>query len=220
MRAARDAAAAWRSGARRGRIAPHRAAPKPRAARSSPPSRRARRSARFPMRCAACSASTVKSQPDAPLLSVEHLTTVFRLADGRDAPAVDDVSFSIAARRDARPGRRIGQRQVRHRALDHPARHAARPHRGRTRRVRRPRSARRSTKRGDAGGPRPPHRLRVPGADGRAQSRLHDRLSDRGDAGGARPGARRGGQAPRRRTARGGARARSRSGACATIPIN
>ena len=33
----------------------------------------------------------------ATLLSVERLRTVFRLADGRDAPAVDDVSFTIAA---------------------------------------------------------------------------------------------------------------------------
>ena len=41
--------------------------------------------------------------------------------------------------------------------------------------------------------PRPPDRLRLSGADGRAQSGLHDRLSDRGDAGGARPRARRGG---------------------------
>jgi oligopeptide/dipeptide ABC transporter ATP-binding protein len=31
-----------------------------------------------------------------PLLSVERLRTVFRLADGRDAAAVDDVSFTIA----------------------------------------------------------------------------------------------------------------------------
>ncbi len=33
----------------------------------------------------------------APLLSVEDLTTVFRLADGREAPAVDGVSFTIAS---------------------------------------------------------------------------------------------------------------------------
>ena len=32
---------------------------------------------------------------DAPLLTVEHLTTVFRLADGRDAAAVNDVSFHV-----------------------------------------------------------------------------------------------------------------------------
>ena len=38
----------------------------------------------------------------ASLLSVEHLRTVFRLADGRDAAAVDDVSFSIA------PGETLG----------------------------------------------------------------------------------------------------------------
>jgi len=36
----------------------------------------------------------VKSIPD-PLLSVEHLRTVFTLAGGRDAPAVDDVSLVI-----------------------------------------------------------------------------------------------------------------------------
>jgi oligopeptide/dipeptide ABC transporter ATP-binding protein len=40
-------------------------------------------------------ASTVKSTPDAPLLEVEGLRTVFRLADGRDATAVDGVSFTI-----------------------------------------------------------------------------------------------------------------------------
>jgi peptide/nickel transport system ATP-binding protein len=32
-----------------------------------------------------------------PLLEVEHLQTVFRLPDGRVAPAVEDVSFSVAA---------------------------------------------------------------------------------------------------------------------------
>ena len=36
-------------------------------------------------------------QPTPPLLTVEHLRTVFRLADGRDAPAVDDVSFDLLA---------------------------------------------------------------------------------------------------------------------------
>ena len=33
--------------------------------------------------------------PGGPLLRVEHLRTVFRLGDGREAPAVDDVSFAI-----------------------------------------------------------------------------------------------------------------------------
>jgi oligopeptide/dipeptide ABC transporter ATP-binding protein len=38
------------------------------------------------------------SQPgSAPLLSVENLRTVFTLADGQDAAAVDEVSFAIAA---------------------------------------------------------------------------------------------------------------------------
>jgi ABC-type dipeptide/oligopeptide/nickel transport system ATPase component len=37
----------------------------------------------------------VTSPSDSILLDVSHLTTVFRLADGRDAPAVDDVSFAI-----------------------------------------------------------------------------------------------------------------------------
>jgi peptide/nickel transport system ATP-binding protein len=32
---------------------------------------------------------------DTPLLAVEHLTTVFRLADGREAAAVNDVSFEL-----------------------------------------------------------------------------------------------------------------------------
>ena len=36
------------------------------------------------------------SPPDAPLLAVDGLRTVFRLADGREAAAVDDVSFQIA----------------------------------------------------------------------------------------------------------------------------
>jgi oligopeptide/dipeptide ABC transporter ATP-binding protein len=43
-------------------------------------------------------ANTVNSPSDAPLLRVDHLTTVFRLRDGRDARAVDDVSFAIAPR--------------------------------------------------------------------------------------------------------------------------
>ncbi|HET9372183.1 MAG TPA: ABC transporter ATP-binding protein, partial [Vicinamibacterales bacterium] len=37
----------------------------------------------------------MKSTPDAPLLEVDGLRTVFRLADGRDATAVDGVSFTI-----------------------------------------------------------------------------------------------------------------------------
>jgi len=37
----------------------------------------------------------VKSTPDAPLLQVEHLRTVFTLAGGREAAAVDDVSFHV-----------------------------------------------------------------------------------------------------------------------------
>jgi oligopeptide/dipeptide ABC transporter ATP-binding protein len=41
------------------------------------------------------SVSTVTSSPDAPLLRVEHLRTVFRLTNGLDAAAVDDVSFEI-----------------------------------------------------------------------------------------------------------------------------
>ena len=40
-------------------------------------------------------ASTVNSTSDAPLLRVAGLRTVFRLADGREAAAVDDVSFEI-----------------------------------------------------------------------------------------------------------------------------
>jgi peptide/nickel transport system ATP-binding protein len=37
----------------------------------------------------------VTASPDAPLLKVEHLTTVFDLPTGQAAPAVDDASFSI-----------------------------------------------------------------------------------------------------------------------------
>jgi len=44
---------------------------------------------------AAFSANTVNSPPDAPLLSVEGLQTVFTLADGRDAAAVSDLSLSL-----------------------------------------------------------------------------------------------------------------------------
>jgi oligopeptide/dipeptide ABC transporter ATP-binding protein len=40
-------------------------------------------------------ASIVTPSADAPLLEVSGLRTVFRLADGREAAAVDDVSFSI-----------------------------------------------------------------------------------------------------------------------------
>jgi len=47
------------------------------------------------MRSGACLASTVTRRPDAPLLEVDRLTTVFRLADGLEAAAVDDVSFAI-----------------------------------------------------------------------------------------------------------------------------
>jgi oligopeptide/dipeptide ABC transporter ATP-binding protein len=47
-------------------------------------------------------ASTVNSTPDTPLLRVAGLRTVFRLADGRNAAAVDDVTFSIA------PGETLG----------------------------------------------------------------------------------------------------------------
>ena len=38
----------------------------------------------------------MKSKPDAPLLKVDRLRTVFALRDGREAAAVDDVSFDIA----------------------------------------------------------------------------------------------------------------------------
>jgi peptide/nickel transport system ATP-binding protein len=37
----------------------------------------------------------VSSTPEAPLLQVEHLRTVFPVAGGRDAAAADDVSFTI-----------------------------------------------------------------------------------------------------------------------------
>ena len=47
------------------------------------------------MRCAASLVSTVKSAPDAPLLRVEHLTTVFAFKGGREIAAVDDVSFDV-----------------------------------------------------------------------------------------------------------------------------
>jgi peptide/nickel transport system ATP-binding protein len=40
-------------------------------------------------------ANTVNSPADTPLLAIEHLRTVFKLADGREAAAVDDVSFEI-----------------------------------------------------------------------------------------------------------------------------
>jgi peptide/nickel transport system ATP-binding protein len=40
-------------------------------------------------------ASTVKPTPDVPLLAVDHLRTVFAVPGGREAAAVDDVSFTI-----------------------------------------------------------------------------------------------------------------------------
>jgi oligopeptide/dipeptide ABC transporter ATP-binding protein len=47
------------------------------------------------MSFATCSASTGILVADRPLLSVSGLRTVFRLADGREAAAVDDVSFDL-----------------------------------------------------------------------------------------------------------------------------
>lgn len=47
------------------------------------------------MRCGACLANTVTGTSDAPLLRVTGLRTVFRLAGGQEAAAVDDVSFTI-----------------------------------------------------------------------------------------------------------------------------
>ena len=46
------------------------------------------------MPCAPSLASTVTSAPE-PALTVAGLTTTFRLADGREAPAVADVSFTL-----------------------------------------------------------------------------------------------------------------------------
>src|SRR5436190_415837 len=39
--------------------------------------------------------TSASDRPLLPLLNVEHLRTVFRLGDGREAAAVDDVSFAL-----------------------------------------------------------------------------------------------------------------------------
>ncbi len=49
------------------------------------------------MRCAVSLANIANMRPDRPLLAIQRLRTVFRLSDGRDAAAVDDVSFTIGA---------------------------------------------------------------------------------------------------------------------------
>ena len=96
-------AAAWQRAidARRAR---RRATARTSCRRSSPRSKRAPRWARLPTRCGASSASTVSSTPDAPLLRVERPAHgVPRCAGGREAAAVDDVSFD-----DRRAARRWG----------------------------------------------------------------------------------------------------------------
>ena len=85
--------------------------------------------------------------PTAPLLEVDGLKTHFFTRDGV-VRAVDGVSFSVAARRDAGDRRRVGLRQERDLALD-PAAHrlAAGPHRRRARSASRAATCSRSTER-------------------------------------------------------------------------
>ena len=123
----------------------------------------------------------------------------------------------VVGGRDAVPGRRIRQRQVGDGALDHAARAAAGPHR----------RAGGSCSRGaisdalgrarDAAGPRRGDRAHLPGADDRAQPRVHHRQPDRRDAAGARP--RDAAHGPRRRRSSCSRRSAfpSRRSACATI---
>ena len=71
------------------------------------------------------------AMPQAPLLEVEGLTTVFNTQSG-DVTAVEDVTFAIAAGRDPRHRGRVRQRQIGHRAHHHgPAAAAAGAHRTR-----------------------------------------------------------------------------------------
>ena len=93
--------------------------------------------------------------------------------------AVDGVSFEIPARGDARRRRRVGLRQVRHRAVDPAAdRDAAGPDRRRAHPLRGQGSARARRAR-DARDPRQPDRDDLPGADDVAQPGAHRRRPDR-----------------------------------------
>ena len=110
---------------------------------------RARRLAKSPTRCGACSASTVSSTPDAPLaLSVEHLRTVFTLA-GRPRGARRSTTCRSTIGRGETLGL-VGEsgsgKSVTALSIIRLV-HAAGPDRRRPDRARRPRPARRSTRR-------------------------------------------------------------------------
>ena len=183
---------------------------------------------RDPSGCAPCSSSTSPCEPSSPrpprtaasarparagagrqgpgmsdLLTVENLRTSFH-THGGVIRAVDGVDFSIA-RRDARRRRRVGERQVGDRALDHAARRPAGPGRaGLVDHVRGPRP--REAPRGrDGEDPGQRDLDDLPGADDVAQPGVHrgrpDRRvraspSGRRQEGGGRAGAR--DDAPRR----------------------
>ena len=104
------------------------------------------------------------------LLRVEGLRTCFRTPRGLP-PRGGRRRLRARARADARRRRRVGQRQVGDRALDHAARRPARPRRARLAdRVRGPRS-RRALRERDARDPRQRHLDDLPGADDVAESR-------------------------------------------------
>ncbi len=118
--------------------------------------------------------------------------------------------FRSAARGDARPGRRIGLRQVDDRVVDPAPGAAARPDRRRTRPLQgaRPVDAAGT---GDARRARRRNRARLPGADDGAEPGVHRRGPDRRGDARAPPGHADRGPAPGDRTARRGARPRTRA---------
>ena len=177
----------------------------------------ARRSARSPTRCGGSSASTRRLMSET---AAGRRTSHHRVRRRRSVRAGGDRRQLPAAQgRDALPRRRVGQRQVADRAVDHAAGAAARPDQQRRDRLQGPRPAPADGAR-DAARARRRDRADLPGADDRAQSGLHHRQPDRRDTARARPR-----DAPDRareghRAARRGAACRNRRGACATIRIS
>ena len=126
--------------------APRRATGRTSCRRSFRPSRLAPPSARFPTRCAPCSASTRKSmaEPGARgrIPTACRRTPHDRLRCERPLrPRGHRRQLRFTSGRNPLPCRRIGQRQVAHRALDHASRPAAGTNHGWTHLVSRPGSA-------------------------------------------------------------------------------